>query len=132
MLLVATDYPFLEIVGTMIIFFAWVAWFWALIAIISDVFRRDDLSGWGKAGWTLLVIVVPFLGVLIYLAAHGSGMSERSAKQARAQKAEFDAYVRETAATGGPAADIERAKALLDSGAISQAEFEEMKRKALA
>ena len=70
-MVLAADYPFLDIVGTMLVFFAWVIWFWILIRTLGDVFRRHDLSGWGKAGWTLFMIVAPFLGVLIYLIAHG-------------------------------------------------------------
>ena len=130
-MLVAADYPFLNILWTMIIFFAWVAWIWIVITVLVDVFRRDDIGGWGKAGWVVFVIVVPFLGVLIYLIAQHDGMQERSANQARAQRREFDDYVRDTAG-GGSAAEIAKAKGLLDSGAISQAEFDQIKQKALA
>ena len=135
MLVAASDYPFLEVVGTIVVFFAWVAWFWAVISILGDVFRRHDISGWGKAAWTLLVIALPFLGVLIYLGAQGRGMAERNIEQARAQRAQFDQYVREAAgadaAKAGPASEIAQAKQLRDSGAISEQEFEAIKQKAL-
>ena len=129
-MVIAADYPFLEILGSMILFFAWVAWFWVLITIISDLFRRHDISGWGKALWMLFVIVVPFLGVLVYLIAQGPHMAERNVEQAKAAQAQFDSYVRETA--GGSAGEIAQAKELLDSGAITQAEFDAIKQKALA
>jgi hypothetical protein len=80
----AADYPFMDIFWTMVIFFCWVAWIWVLILILSDVFGRDDLSGWGKAGWTLFVIVLPFLGVLIYIVAHGSDLGQRRVNRAAA------------------------------------------------
>lgn len=131
MVIAAAEYPFLEILGTMLVFFAWVIWFWLLILIFGDLFRRHDVSGWGKAGWTLFVIVLPFLGVLIYLGFQGRHMAERSAQEAETQKAAFDAYVRDTAGGGGSAGEIAKAKQLLDSGAISQAEFDQIKRKAL-
>ena len=129
-MLVAADYPFLNILWTMIIFFAWVAWIWIVITVLVDIFRRDDIGGWGKAGWVVFVIVVPFLGVLIYLIAQHDGMRERSMKQAQTQQAAMDQYVRDTA--GGSASEIAKAKELLDSGAITQAEFEAIKQKALA
>jgi Phospholipase_D-nuclease N-terminal/Short C-terminal domain len=129
----AADYPFLNILWTMIIFFAWVIWIWMMIAILTDVFRRRDMSGWGKAGWTVFLIVLPFLGVLIYLIANHDGMAERNAKQAQVAQTEFDDYVKTVAKNGGGAAsEIEKAKNLLDSGAINQAEFEAIKAKALA
>jgi len=129
-MLLAADYPFLNILWTMIIFFAWVAWFWILITVFADLFRRHDIGGWGKAAWVVFLIVLPFLGTLVYLIAQHDGMRERSVKQAEAQQAAFDRYVRETA--GGSAAEIAKAKELLDSGAISQAEFEAIKAKAVA
>ena len=134
-MVLASDYPFLDIVGTMLIFFAWVIWFWILIRVLVDVFRRHDLSGFGKAGWTLFMIVVPFLGVLIYLIAHGQDMGKRDIEQAQAQQAQFDQYVKSVAgpeAGGGAAAEIAKAKSLLDSGAITQAEFDSLKAKALS
>jgi hypothetical protein len=133
-MVLASDYPFLDIVGTMLIFFAWVIWFWILIRVLVDVFRRHDISGFGKAAWTLFMIVVPFLGVLIYLIAHGQDMGQRDIEQARAQQAQFDQYVKSVAGSegGGAAAEIAHAKSLLDSGAITQAEFDALKAKALS
>ena len=129
---IAADYPFLNILWSMIIFFLWVAWIWVLILILSDVFRRRDLSGWGKAGWTVFVIVLPFLGVLIYLIAESDGMAERRTQDEQGQRAQMDDYVRSVAGSGGAAAEIDKAKQLLDSGAITQTEFEALKAKALA
>jgi len=127
----AADYPFLDIVWTMVIFFLWITWFWLLITVFADIFRRDDLSGLGKTGWLIFTIVLPFLGVFIYLITQGDEMGKRNLAHARAQQAHFDDYVRETAGSGGAAAEIEKAKQLLDSGAITQAEFDAIKAKAL-
>jgi hypothetical protein len=129
-MLVATDYPFLDVLWTLIIFFAWVIYIWVAITVLIDVFRRHDIGGWAKAGWLILVIVIPFLGVLIYLLANQEGMAQRSAKEAKADQEELDRYVRETA--GGSATEIAKAKELLDSGAITQTEYEAIKQKALA
>jgi hypothetical protein len=126
-----TDYPFLDILWTMIIFFAWVAWIWVAVTVFADVFRRHDISGWGKAAWTVFVIVLPFLGVLVYLIGNGKGMAERNEKAQKAARSEFDDYVKTVAADQGPAGQIEKAKGLLDSGAISQSEFDTLKAKAL-
>jgi hypothetical protein len=129
----AAEYPFLNILGTMILFFSWVIWIWMMVAILSDVFRRRDMSGWGKAGWTVFLIVLPFLGALIYLISNHDGMAERNVRQARVAQAEFDDYVKSVATNGGgAAAEIDKAKSLLDSGAINQSEFEAIKAKALA
>ena len=97
--------------GTIIVFFAWVAWFWAVITVLGDIFRRHDISGWGKAGWVLLVVVIPFLGVLIYLGSQGQQMGQRNLEQAQAQKAQFDDYVRGTAGSsaGGGSGRRDRA-----------------------
>ncbi len=130
MLVAVADFPFLEVLWTMIVFFAWVIWIWIVITVLSDVFRRHDIGGWHKAAWVVFVIVLPFLGVLVYLIAQHEGMRERSTRQAEAQKQVFDQYVREAA--GGSAAEIAKAKELLDSGAINQAEFEAIKAKALS
>jgi hypothetical protein len=128
----AADYPFLSILGTMIIFFAWVIWIWMMVAILSDVFRRRDMSGWGKAAWTVFLIVLPFFGALAYLIGNHDGMADRNLEQAKASRAEFDDYVKTVADNGGPAGQIEKAKGLLDSGAISQGEFDTLKARALA
>ena len=129
---IAADYPFLNILWSMIIFFVWVTWICMMILILSDFFRRRALSGWGKAGWTFFLIVLPFLGALIYLIAQSDGMAERRAQDAQGQRAQMDDYVRSVAGSGGPAAEIDKAKQLLDSGAINQTEFDAIKAKALA
>jgi hypothetical protein len=129
--LVAANYPFLDAIWTMVIFFVWILWFWLLFTIWADIFRRRDISGWGKTGWLVFTIVLPFLGTFIYLITQNDGMQKRNVEQVNAQKAQFDNYVRETAG-GGAAAEIEKAKSLLDSGAITQAEFDSLKSKALA
>jgi hypothetical protein len=130
--MLASSYPFLDVVWTMLIFFGWVIWFWLLITVFSDLFRRHDVGGGGKVLWCIFVIVLPFLGVFIYLLVEHQGMTDRSVKQAQAQQQEFDSYVKNVAASSGPAGEIEHAKQLLDSGTITQAEFDALKSKALA
>jgi hypothetical protein len=128
----AADYPFLDVFWTMLVFFFWVIWIWILITVLIDLFRRHDISGWGKAAWALFVIVLPYLGVFVYLITQGGKMAERRAEEIRASQASFDSYVRETAGSSGPTDQIAKAKELLDSGAIDQAEFDALKAKALA
>ena len=132
--MLAADYPFLDLMWTMLIFFIWILWLWLLFTVFADIFRRHDISGWGKAAWLLFTILLPFLGVFVYLITQNTGMTERNLERARAQKAQFDDYVRQTASEsgGGATAEIERAKSLLDSGAINQSEFDAIKQKALA
>jgi hypothetical protein len=129
-MVMAADYPFMDVLWSMIIFFFWVIWIWIVITVLIDVFRRHDISGWAKAAWVIFVVILPWLGVLVYLIVEHDGMRERSVKQAQTQKQAFDEYVRDAA--GGAAAEIAKAKELLDSGAITQAEFEALKAKALA
>src|SRR3954452_346566 len=131
-MVIAADYPFLDIFWSMIIFFAWVIWIWMVIAILADVFSRHDISGFMKAAWTIAIILVPFLGVLFYLILHSSDMAERRTSESRAAQADFDDYVRTVATPGGPASEIQKAQELLDSGAIDQGEFQALKAKALA
>jgi Short C-terminal domain/Phospholipase_D-nuclease N-terminal len=128
---VAASYPFLDILWTMLIFFMWVIWFWILITVFADLFRRHDMSGWSKALWMIFVIFLPFLGVLVYLGMNSKGMAERNVKDVRQSQAQTDEYIRTVAGSGGPAAEIERAKQLLDSGAITQEEFTAIKQRAL-
>jgi hypothetical protein len=116
----------------MIIFFTWVVWIWIMIVILTDVFRRRDISGWVKALWVVFLIVLPFLGALVYLIAQHDGMAQRQAEAAKGQKEQMDDYVRSVAGSGGAAAEIDKAKQLLDSGAITQTEFDALKAKALA
>ena len=130
--MIAADYPFLDVFWTMLVFFLWVMWFWLLITVFGDIFRRKDLSGLGKTGWIVFAILLPFLGVFIYLITQNDKMVERNVERAQAQQAQFDEYVKGVAGSGGAAAEIERAKGLLDTGAITQAEFDAIKSKALA
>jgi hypothetical protein len=130
--LLAADYPFLDVLWTMLIFFAWVIWFWLLITVFTDLFRRKDASGGKKALWIVFLILAPFVGVLVYMIANNDEMTERNLAAARAKQAQFDEYVQTVASSGGAAAEIEKAKSLLDSGAISQAEYDAIKQKALA
>ena len=131
-MLLAADYPFLDVLWTMLVFFAWVIWFWLLITCFADLFRRRDASGGKKVLWIIFLIIAPFLGVLIYLLVNNEGMADRNIQRAQAQQQQFDDYVKQTAGSGGAAAEIEKAKGLLDSGAISQAEYDDIKRKALS
>ena len=131
-MVIAADYPFLDIFWTMLIFFLWVIWFWILIRVFADIFRRHDISGWGKAGWMAFVIVLPFLGVFIYLIANDDEMGKRDVAQAQAAQTQFDDHIRSVSDSGGSAAEIAQAKQLLDSGAITQVEFDAIKVKALA
>jgi hypothetical protein len=130
-MVIAADYPFMDVLWSMVIFFFWVIWIWIVITVLVDIFRRDDIGGWAKAAWTVFVVILPWLGVLIYLIAQHDGMRERSIKQAQGQQQAFDDYVRQTAG-GGAAADIAKAKELLDAGTITQEEFAALKAKALA
>ena len=130
--MLASDYPFLDVMWTMLVFFVWILWFWLLITVFADIFRRHDISGWGKTGWLIFVIILPFLGVFIYLITQNDGMNDRRQKDVQAQQAQVDDYVRKTAGTAGAADQIEKGKALLDSGAITQAEYDSLKQQALA
>lgn len=131
-MLIATSYPFLEVFWTMLIFFAFVIWIWILITVLIDLFRRHDTSGWMKVLWIIFIIVLPYLGVFVYLIAEHKGMAERAVKQQQAAQQQMDEYVKSVAAKADPAEQIAKAKQLLDSGAISQAEFDQIKQKALA
>ena len=128
-----TDYPFLDVMWTMLVFFLWIAWFWLLFNVWTDIFRRHDLSGGGKAVWLIFTVVLPFLGVFVYVITQNDAMTARNLERAETQRAQMDEYIRTTAGAGGggSTAEIERAKQLLDSGAINQAEFETLKQRAL-
>ena len=129
--MLASDYPFLDVLWTMFIFFLWIVWFWLLFTVFVDVFRRHDIKGGKKTLWLIFVIILPFLGVFIYIITQNDGMTQRNLDRAKAQQAQFDKYVREIAG-GGAATEIANAKQLLDQGAISQAEFDAIKQKALS
>ncbi len=127
-MVIAADYPFLDVFFTMILFFLWVAWIWTLISVLGDVFRRHDISGWVKAAWMVFLIFVPFLGVLVYLIAHGKDMAQRDMDRAR----EVQSQYAQMAGATNSASEIEKASALLQSGTITQSEFDAIKAKALA
>ena len=129
-MVIGADYPFMDVLWSMIIFFFWVIWIWIVITVLIDVFRRHDIGGFSKALWVIFVVILPWLGVLIYLIVEHDGMRDCSVKQAQAQQQAFDEYARDAA--GGSAVQIAKAKELLDSGAITQAEFDTLKAKALA
>jgi hypothetical protein len=129
---VLADYTFFDAFWTLLVFFAWVIWFWILIVVLGDIFRRHDISGWTKAFWVLFVIVLPFLGVLVYVGTQGKSMAERNVRQQQQMQTQTDDYIRSVASVGDPAEQIAKGKQLLDSGAITQAEFDALKAKALA
>ena len=130
--MVLANYDFASFLWDILVVFAFVIWFWLLITVFADIFRRHDTSGFAKVLWVIFVIIAPYLGVLIYLLVEHKGMAERNVKQVEAQQAQMDAYVKSVAGSGGAASEIEKAKGLLDSGAITQAEYDAIKAKALA
>ena len=129
--MIAADYPFLDVLWTMFIFFEWIIWFWLLITIFADIFRRTDIHGGKKTLWCIFVILTPFIGVFVYLISQSKGMNERNLQQVKHQRQQTDEYIR-SVASDDPAGQIAQAKSLLDSGAINQQEFDSLKQKALA
>ena len=129
---IAADYPFLNILWSMLIFVGFIMWIWLAIMVFMDIFRRRDIGGFAKAIWIIFIIFIPLLGVLVYLIAYHQGIADRNAKGAEAAQAAFDQQVKEAAGKGGPAGEIETAQKLLDAGTISQSEFDHIKSKALA
>ncbi|HEV8179630.1 MAG TPA: SHOCT domain-containing protein [Gaiellaceae bacterium] len=123
-------YTFGDVMWSMLVFFAWIMFFWLLFIVFGDLFSRHDISGWAKAGWTIFAIILPFLGIFVYLIANGKSMGERAAQRAQAQQSQMDNYVRSVASDSAPD-QIAKGKQLLDSGAITQAEFDQLKAKAL-
>ena len=132
MLAIASSYTFLDAFWDILIITAWLIFFWIAITVLIDVFRRHDISGWAKAAWVIFVVILPWIGVLVYLIVNHTGMAERRYHEAATAQTQFDDYVRQTAAGASPTAEIERAKKLLDEGTISQAEFDAIKAKALS
>jgi len=130
-MLIASSYPFLEVFWTMMIFFFFIIWLWILFTVFADIFRRHDINGFVKAIWIIFVIVFPYLGVFVYLIAEHKGMAERAAKAQGEAKEQFDQYVQSVATPADPTDQIAKAKAMLDAGTISQAEFDQLKAKAL-
>ncbi len=127
-----TSYTFLDFMWDALLVFAWVIWFWLLISVFSDLFRRQDTSGWAKAAWIVFVIVLPYLGVLVYLIVEHEGIAERNTQRTQAAQQQFDQYVQSVAAQNDPSEQIAKAKTLLDNGTITQDEFDRIKQKALA
>ena len=127
----AYNYPILDLLWTMFMFFVFILWIWLLIAVFMDIFRSHDLGGWGKALWVFFIIILPFLGVLVYLIARGGKMHERAAEQAAQQQKAFDAYVKQTAGTS-TADDLSKLADLKSQGVITDAEFEAQKAKILS
>ena len=125
-------YSFGDVMYSMLVFFLWILWFWLLFTVFGDLFSRHDIGGWVKAGWTVFVILVPFLGTFIYLIVEGKSMGERAVARAQAQQAQVDSYVRSVASSGSATDEIAKGRELLASGAITQAEFDQLKAKALA
>jgi hypothetical protein len=131
--MLAYDYPVLGAFWTLLWIVLWVIWLFLLFRVIFDIFRDHDLSGWSKALWLIFVIILPFLGVFVYIIARGRGMGERDLKEAQARQQQFEAYVRDASASGGGGTADELAKLadLKERGVISDAEFEQQKAKLL-
>ena len=128
-----SDHPFLEVLWSGFLIFLWVGWIFLVVLVLMDIFRRHDTSGWSKALWVIAIVIVPWLGVLVYLITQGDAMGQRRLAEMQAQQERVNERVRAAASEGtSSAAEIERAKSLLDSGAITQAEFDQLKQKALA
>jgi heme exporter protein D len=130
--MLAYDYPLLGLFWTMMIFFLWIAWLFLLFRVFADIFRSKDMGGFAKAIWSIFVILVPFLGVFLYVIVNGRAMSERDVADAKQREAEFQAYVRETAGSGGSAEELAKLADLRDKGVISDEEFTAQKAKLLA
>ncbi|WP_024754752.1 SHOCT domain-containing protein [Streptomyces exfoliatus] len=133
------DYPLLDLFWTMCWFFLWIMWLFLLFKIISDVFRDHELSGWAKAGWLILCLVLPFIGVLVYVLVRGTGMTERETARAKEAEAAFQDYIRTSAAgssgtsgAGGGADELARLAELKEKGALTEEEFRKAKAKLLA
>jgi hypothetical protein len=131
--MLAYQYPVLGVFWTFLWFFLWIIWIFILFRVIFDIFRSQDLGGWGKAGWLILVIILPFLGVFIYLIARGRSMSERDVQRAQQQQQQFNQYVRDAAASSPSSADqLSKLADLKGKGVITDAEFEQQKAKILS
>jgi len=129
--MLAYDYPLLNIFWTMLEFFVFFLWIWLLIVVFMDIFRSQDLGGWAKALWVIFVIILPFIGVLVYLIARGGSMHERAVAQSNQQQKAFDDYVRQTAGSSSSADELAKLADLKSKGVISDAEFEAQKQKLL-
>jgi hypothetical protein len=124
----AYDYPLLGAFWTMLVIFLWIMWFALLFRVVADIFRDDDLSGWAKTGWLVFCVVLPFLGVFVYVIARGKNMGRREAKRVRAQREDFDSYIRMTAAGGSSSVDeLARLSEIRSRGALTDEEFRRAK-----
>jgi uncharacterized membrane protein YcjF (UPF0283 family) len=134
MLLATYRYPILDFFLTMLYFFLFIIWIWLLIMVFMDIFRSHDLGGWAKALWVIFIIILPFLGVFVYLIARGGKMHERAAAQAAQQQKAFDQYVKQAAASPGESSadQLHKLADLKSSGVLTDAEFEAQKAKILA
>jgi hypothetical protein len=130
--MLAYDYPLLGVFWTMLWFFLFVIWLMLLFRVFADIFRSKDMGGFAKTLWVLFVIIVPFLGVLVYVIARGHSMAQRDVESMQAQQEAFDAYVRQTAGTGSTAGELEKLVDLRDRGVITEQEFQAQKTKLLA
>lgn len=131
-MIIAADYPFLDVLWSMLIFMGLLMWIWLVISLFADIFRRRDMGGFAKAVWVIVLIFVPLIGVLVYLIAYHKGIAERNVRAVEAAQAQFDQQVREAAGAAGPASEIETARRLLEAGSITQQEFDAIKAKALS
>jgi type VI protein secretion system component VasK len=131
-MVLAASYPFLEVFWTMLVFFAFVVWLWILFMVLGDIFRRHDTSGFAKVLWIIFIVVLPYLGVFIYLIAEQRGMAERAQERQKAAQTHFEEYVQSVSPKADPTEQINKAKSLLDSGSITQEEFERLKQSALS
>ena len=130
--MLAYDYPLLDVFWTMLEFFLFFIWIWLLIIVFGDIFRSRDMGGFAKALWTIFVIVIPLLGVLVYLIARGGSMHERAVERAQQQDQAFQSYVQQAAGTTNAADEVAKLAELKASGAITEEEFQAAKAKALA
>ena len=126
------SYPLLGAFWTIFEIFLWVIWFWILITVFIDIFRSRDLSGWGKALWFIFVLVIPLIGVLVYLIARGGSMHERQVRDAQQEEQQFRSYVQDAASSGTPADQLAKLADLRDRGVITAEEFDREKAKILA
>jgi ABC-type multidrug transport system fused ATPase/permease subunit len=130
--MLASSYPLLDIFLSILYFFLLFVWIYLLVVVIFDIFRSHDLGGWSKALWVFFIIILPLLGVLVYLIARGGKMHERAVAQAQQQQQAFQQYVRDTAGSGSAADELTKLGQLRDQGVITQQEFDAQKAKLLS
>lgn len=131
--MVAVEFGTGQVFWSLLWFFLWVIWIWMLVSVFADIFRSPDLSGWGKAGWSVFVLLLPFLGVFVYLIARGGKMQDHAIQRAQAQESAFRGYIQDVAANGGgTATELTQLAALRDRGMLSEDEFQQLKQRAIA